>query len=89
MTRRLAVRRRLKDYADFATANGRINRADIARIGEVSITQASADVAMLIEDYPQLGLAYDKSAKTFLCRRPIDSGLRDFLASDASNDMED
>jgi hypothetical protein len=66
--RRLAVRRRLADYAKFATLNGRINRADMARIGEISIVQASADVAMLIEDYPELGIVYDKSAKTFVCR---------------------
>lgn len=66
MTRRLGVRRRIKDCADFARRMGRINRADIARIGEVSITQASADIAMLIEDYPDLGLAYDRSAKMFV-----------------------
>lgn len=69
--RPLAVRRRLADYAKFATLNGRINRFDMARIGEISITQASADVPMLIEDYPELGLAYDKSAKTFKVRATV------------------
>jgi hypothetical protein len=68
MKRRLAVRRRLMDYARFATLNGRINRADMARMGEVSITQASADAAMLIADYPELGLVYDRSQKSFVCR---------------------
>jgi hypothetical protein len=66
--RRLAVRRRLIDYSMFVRANGRINRADIARIGEVSITQASADIAALIEDYPNLDLIYDSSRKTFVSR---------------------
>lgn len=68
MTRRLAIRRRLADYAEFVRANGRINRADMARIGEVSITQASADVAALIEDYPDLRLSYDTSRKTFVSK---------------------
>lgn len=66
--RRLGIRRRLADYAEFVRENGRINRDDMARIGEVSITQASADVAMLIEDYPDLRLAYDTSRKTFVSK---------------------
>lgn len=66
-TRRLAVRRRLDDYARFAAVNGRINRADMARMGEVSIAQASSDAAMLVDDYPELGIVYDRSAKAFVC----------------------
>lgn len=69
--RRLGARRRLHDAYEFAKANGRINRADIARIGEVSITQASADVAALMADYPSLGLVYDKSLRTFLVKGNI------------------
>ena len=68
--RRLAVRRRLADCANFAMRQGRINRADIAAIGEVSIVQASHDMAALIEDYPELGLRYDLSRKTYVCTIP-------------------
>ena len=65
---RLALRRRLHDYAAFARENGRINRFDMARIGKVSITQASADVKALVEHYPSLKLEYDTSKKTFVMK---------------------
>ena len=61
-----ALRNRLEEYAAFAREHRKINRADMARIGEVSITQASADVKALMDHYPSLGLAYDKSKKTFV-----------------------
>ena len=61
-----ALRNRLADYAAFAREHRRINRADMARIGEVSITQASADVKALMAHYPSLGLVYDRSKKTFV-----------------------
>jgi hypothetical protein len=64
-TRRLAVRRRLADYAAHLEAHGTINRRDMMRIGEISVAQASADLAALIEDFPGFGLAYDRSAKTY------------------------
>lgn len=63
---RRALRDRLDDYAAFAREHRRINRADIARIGEVSITQASADVKALMKQHPSLGLVYDRSKKTFV-----------------------
>ena len=66
MKRRLALRRRLEDYYFFVLENGAINRSDMARIGEVSIRQSSADMKALQEDYPQLGLEYDTSRKQFI-----------------------
>ncbi len=64
--RRLAVRNRLADYAAFVREHGRINRSDICRIGEISFPQASADIAMLMDDYPELRIRYDARLKTFL-----------------------
>lgn len=66
--RRLGARGRIHEAYEFAKANGRINRADIARIGEVSITQASADVAALMAEHPSLGLVYDRSKRTFVVK---------------------
>ena len=66
--RRLALRRRLEGYADFARRRGRINRKDMAKIGEISFAQASSDMKALIEDYPDLGLAYDPSKKTYIVK---------------------
>ena len=63
--RKLSVRRRLEDYYYFVLETGRINRNDVMRIGEVSLPQSSADIAMLIEGYPYLGLVYDKSLKCY------------------------
>lgn len=65
MTRRLALRRRLADYAAHVREHGTINRSDMMRLGEISVAQASADLHALIEDYPDLNLIYDKSAKTY------------------------
>lgn len=67
--RRLALRRRLEDYAAHIKREGSINRSDMMRIGEISIAQASADMAALVEDYPGFGLRYDASAKTYLAVR--------------------
>lgn len=72
--RRLAIRNRLRDYAAFVRKHGRINRSDACRIGEVSVPQASLDLAMLREDYPELGLWYDTSGKTYRARKEADNG---------------
>lgn len=64
--RRFALRRRLEEYAAFAREHGRINRADMARIAEVTFATASSDMKALIEDYPDLGLTYDMSKKAYL-----------------------
>lgn len=66
--RRLAVRRRLADYWDFVNETRRVTRRDVMRIGEVSIVQATKDLAMLREDYPELGLEYDMFAKAYVAR---------------------
>ena len=66
--RRLGVRRRLADYRDFVLTARRITRRDVMRMGEVSIVQATKDLVMLREDYPELGLEYDKYAKAYVAR---------------------
>lgn len=68
--RRLAVRNRLASYAAHFRAVGSINRRDIQRLGEVSLPQASTDMSMLIEDYPELALQYDARLKTFVGNWP-------------------
>lgn len=68
--RRLGVRNRLASYAAHFRAVGSINRRDIQRLGEVSLPQASTDIAMLIEDYPELGLRYDTRLKTYIGNWP-------------------
>ena len=65
MSRKLAVRRRLLYYSDFLAKYGYITRKDIMRIGEVSSSQATHDIKMLLEDYPSLELNYDLSAKYY------------------------
>ena len=64
--RKLALRRRLEDYRNFVVEHRRINREDMARMGEISLVQASADMKALMEDFPNLGLVYDRSLKTFV-----------------------
>jgi hypothetical protein len=66
--RRLAVRRRLADYAEFVRQHGFISLADAERIGEISMFQAWTDLAILMEDYSDLGLFYDNRARKFRVR---------------------
>lgn len=65
---RLSVRERLARAINHAQKTGTLNRADICRIGEVSVPQASADIREIMARFPRL-LAYDKSAKVYLARR--------------------
>lgn len=65
---RLSVRERLARAINHAQETGALNRADICRIGEVSVQQASHDIGEIMARFPRL-LAYDKSAKTYRCRR--------------------
>ncbi len=69
--RKLAVRRRLAAYVKYLQHHRKINRSDVMRIGEISTMQASTDLAALREDYPELGLFYDTSAKTYRMKRDI------------------
>lgn len=66
--RKLAVRRRIEDYRKFVLKHGRIRRADIMRMGEVGVCQASHDLGMLMEDHPELGMVYDASQKTYVAK---------------------
>ncbi|CCJ07035.1 hypothetical protein [Methylocystis sp. SC2] len=62
---RLSVRERLARAINHAQITGTINRADIRRLGEVSVTQASIDLREIKARFPKL-LVYDVSAKTYL-----------------------
>ena len=64
--RRRALRMRLTDYAAYIREHGVMNKADMARIGEISTVHASSDVKALIEDYPDLKIVYDFRRKVFV-----------------------
>lgn len=64
---RLQVRHRLHAAIRHLQSTGSLNRADIVRIGEVSIPQASSDINEIKKRFPGL-MAYDPSRK---CYRPI------------------
>lgn len=64
--RRLAQRRRIVEAIQFLAHYGRLNRADIERIGEVSTPQASIDLRLIQERMPDL-MIYDRVAR---CYRP-------------------
>lgn len=62
---RPAVRTRLSQAVDHLLETGKLNRADIERVGEVSTPQASLDMAEIISRLPNL-MRYDPSAKCYV-----------------------
>ncbi len=64
---RIQVRQRLAAAVKHLYATGQLRRADICRIGEVSVPQASADINEIKRRLPSL-MAYDGSAKCYRLR---------------------
>jgi hypothetical protein len=62
---RPAVRLRLSEAVERLRETGTLNRADIQRIGEVSMPQASSDIAEIKKRFPDL-MRYDRSAKCYV-----------------------
>ena len=62
---RPAVRARLAAAVAHALAHGSIRRKDISRIGEVTVTQATADLAEIAKRLPGL-LVRDTRAKAYV-----------------------
>jgi hypothetical protein len=63
---RLAVRMRLAASFKYLLHTGHLNRADVQRIGEVSIAQASADIRLMKEMTG--ALIYDPSWKRYVVK---------------------
>lgn len=64
---RIQVRRRLSEAVDHLRQTGQLRRADIMRIGEVSVPQASADINEIKKRMPRL-MEYDPSEKCYRLR---------------------
>lgn len=61
---RIQVRQRLQSAIRHLKSTGTLNRADIQRIGEITAPQASADINLIKQRFPDL-MAYDASAKCY------------------------
>jgi len=70
---RLQVRHRLHAAIRHLKATGSLNRADIQRLGEVSVPQASADLNLIKARFPGL-MTYDASAKCYRIAPPTSNG---------------
>ena len=64
---RLAVRRRLAGAVAHLIATGKLGRADIQRIGEISVPQASLDLKMIRRRCRGL-MTYDKTRKAYVLK---------------------
>lgn len=65
---RLHVRQRLDAAVAHLKKTGQLRRADIQRIAEVSVPQASADIKEIKSRMPGL-MEYDPSAKCYRLRK--------------------
>lgn len=64
---RIQVRQRLAKAVEHLCVTGSLRRADIMRIGEVSVPQASADINEIKRRMPRL-MEYDTSEKCYRLR---------------------
>ena len=65
---RIQVRQRLAAAVAHLRETGSLRRADIMRIGEVSVPQASADINLIKARMPNL-MEYDLSEKCYRLRK--------------------
>lgn len=65
LSQKLAKRMRLQSAVGHLLNTGKLNRADIMRLGEVSIFQAALDFGVIRNEYPGL-MIYDAHRKTYV-----------------------
>lgn len=64
---RIQVRQRLAAAVEHLKKTGKLRRSDIQKFGEVSVPQASADIAEIKRRLPRL-MEYDTSEKCYRLR---------------------